>query len=290
MNCFFSIIIPTYNRSQKITTTIDSVLQQSNTHFEILIIDDGSTDNTEEVVKSIQDPRIRYFKKQNEERAIARNYGIERAKGDYITFLDSDDILYPNHFKEANKIINEKNSREWFHLAYEIRDEKGKMLRQENKRNDSINYSLITGNHLSCIGIFVRKDIMKENLFNEDPKIIGSEDYELWLRLASKYPLHYSNTITSCIIQHSDRSVISSFDDLKLVERMDRLIEIVEGNSIFNQTDFKIFKAHRYAYLSLHLAMNKNRRLAFNYLKQAILLDSHLLVHRKTMGILKNLV
>src|SRR5690606_12236032 len=95
----FSIIVPTYNRVSFIRKTIVSVLHQSYQNFEIVIIDDGSTDNTEKVILSLQDLRIKYYKKENEERAVARNCGIEKATGDYVTFLDSDDILYPNHFE-----------------------------------------------------------------------------------------------------------------------------------------------------------------------------------------------
>ena len=93
----FSIIIPTYNRASLIKETINSVLLQDYPNFEIIIVDDGSTDDTENIVKSIEDSRINYHKKTNAERGAARNFGIKLAKGEYITFLDSDDILYVNH-------------------------------------------------------------------------------------------------------------------------------------------------------------------------------------------------
>ena len=171
---------------------IPSVLNQTIMQFELIIIDDGSTDNTAEIVKKFSDKRIQYLKKRNEERAIARNYGISKAKGDYVTFLDSDDHVYPQFLEEAIKVMEQHDHPEWFHLAYEIKDEKGRILRQENKRKGNINPSLITGNHLSCIGVFVRKDIIQKHQFNTDPDIIGSEDYLLWLELASRYTLKYS--------------------------------------------------------------------------------------------------
>src|SRR5437763_11554370 len=102
---FFSIIIPTYNRASMIEKTIQSALNQSYSDYEIIIVDDGSTDNTEQVVLSIKDARIFYFKKENAERAAARNYGAHRAKGDYITFLDSDDVLYPSFLYNASETI-----------------------------------------------------------------------------------------------------------------------------------------------------------------------------------------
>ena len=94
---FFSIIIPTYNRASFIGATLDSVLTQEFAAFEVLVVDDGSTDNTAAVVGEFVDPRLRYLSKQNAERGAARNYGVARARGEYVLFLDSDDLLHPNH-------------------------------------------------------------------------------------------------------------------------------------------------------------------------------------------------
>ena len=101
----FSVIIPTYNRADFITKTIHSVLSQTYTNFELIIVDDGSADNTERVIRKVEDPRIKYHKKDNSERGAARNYGTNKAKGDYITFLDSDDLLYSKYLEEANSFI-----------------------------------------------------------------------------------------------------------------------------------------------------------------------------------------
>ncbi len=283
----FTIVIPTFNRAHRILTTINSILAQNYYNFEIKIIDDGSTDDTKEIILALKDPRITYFKKKNEERAIARNFGIDRANGDYITFLDSDDILYPNHLEEAFNLINDYGSPEWLHLAYEIKDEKGKIIRQETKRHGNINSTLATGNHLSCIGVFIRNDIIKTFKFNEDRDIIGSEDYELWLRLAAKYTLYYSNEITSCMIQHVERSV-TGFNPEKLIKRTKKLVEIVTNNQFLKKRDLRKFYAHRYLYLSLHLMMRKNILLSYKFLIIAILHFPPVLFTRKIAGILKN--
>lgn len=289
MKTTFSLIIPTYNRAGFILKTLQSVLNQTCKDFEIIIVDDGSTDNTQELISTVGDSRIKYFKKQHGERAAARNFGIERAAGDYITFLDSDDLLYPHHFEEAFNLIQKYNHPEWLHSGYEIRNEKGKILRQQNKRRGSINKSLITGNHLSCLGIFVRKDIAIENKFNEDRDIIGSEDYELWLRLAAKYQLYYSNEITGCMIQHTERSVMG-FDQQKLVKRIEKLIEIVKSQNELNARALKKFKAHRYLYLSLHLAMNKDIVHSGIYLFKAAKTFPIALFSTKVLGILKTIL
>ncbi|MDZ7606957.1 MAG: glycosyltransferase [Cyclobacteriaceae bacterium] len=161
---------------------------------------------------------------------MARNFGILQAAGDYITFLDSDDELYPHYLDEALTLIKQYNRPEWFHIAYEIRDEAGRVLRKEHRRKGNINQSLITGNHLSCIGVFVKKDILEQHQFNEDPDIIGSEDYLLWLKLASLFPLRYSNRISAYVVQHRGRSVIN-FNQHQLIRRIKKSIEIVNADA-----------------------------------------------------------
>src|SRR5580765_993620 len=106
---FFSIIIPVYNRSHLLGETIDTVLAQSYSHFELIIVDDGSTENIKEVLdqKYSNESKIKYFRKQNEERGAARNYGLKQAKGDYAVFFDSDDFMKSHYLETLNKIIAE---------------------------------------------------------------------------------------------------------------------------------------------------------------------------------------
>src|SRR5438105_4070082 len=113
---FFSVIIPTYNRSHLIAKTLGYVLAQTYSDFEIIIIDDGSTDKTEEIIGSIKDARISYYKIDNAERGAARNYGVHKAKGDYVNFFDSDDALYNSHLSLAEKNIVTLDNPEIFYL------------------------------------------------------------------------------------------------------------------------------------------------------------------------------
>src|SRR5882672_6620269 len=93
----FSIVMPTYNRAHMVGKTIASILRNDFTDFEVLVVDDGSEDDTEALIAKLTDPRIHYYKKENGERGAARNYGAIRANGRYINFFDSDDVMYPNH-------------------------------------------------------------------------------------------------------------------------------------------------------------------------------------------------
>ena len=88
-----SIIIPLYNKESSIRSTIDSVLNQKFSNFEIVVVDDGSTDNSSTIVKNINDNRIHYYYKDNEGVSDARNYGVQKAFGEWVMFLDADDVL-----------------------------------------------------------------------------------------------------------------------------------------------------------------------------------------------------
>lgn len=264
---FFSIIIPTYNRANFIEKTINSVLQQSSSDFEIIVVDDGSTDNTEDLIGALTDPRIHYFKKENEERGRARNYGGELAKGRYVYFLDSDDILYPNHLAVAHDFINSKNP-DIFFQQYELIDENGQLVPTYLPKNDPINIELLKkGNFLSCHGVFMKSEVFLSNKFREDRDLAGSEDYELWLRMAARLPIYYSGTVSSALILHDERSVLN-FDAQALVLRKKKMLEYLFSDKVFmsKYDSFKnILKSNAYSYISLHLSISKETTLAFKY-------------------------
>jgi teichuronic acid biosynthesis glycosyltransferase TuaG len=108
-----SIVIPAYNAAPFIEETIASILQQSYTNFEIIIVNDGSTDNTEGVVQSISDKRIQYHYKRNEGVSIARNYGFTFTKGIYIVFFDADDLMTPDFLEKRVEKLQSNSSVEF---------------------------------------------------------------------------------------------------------------------------------------------------------------------------------
>lgn len=270
----FTVVIPTYNRANFIAGTIQSVLNQEYQNFEIIVVDDGSTDNTEEIVQSISDKRLIYHKKENGERAKARNRGTQLASGDYINFLDSDDTLYPNHLSEALKVIATYNKPEVFHLNYDILDDEKKTISNVKPIEGELNFQLVKkGNLLSCNGVFIRKDIAVNNPFNEDRDLSASEDFELWLRLASRFPIRYSNTITSTIINHDQRSVLN-FNIEKLVKRLGLFVHYISKDEAFKKkygNYINLLTAHSFTYVALHIALTgKNKGTSLYYLLKAI--------------------
>ncbi|HEY3402706.1 MAG TPA: glycosyltransferase [Ohtaekwangia sp.] len=290
---FLSVVIPTYNREKYIVRTIQSLLSQDYDHFEIIVVDDGSTDDTESVVRAIQDPRIAYIKKNNAERAAARNYGSRMAKGSYVNFFDSDDVAYSNHLRQAAAAIETLKTPEVFHLGYDVKDAEGVLLRKVDQWPSTINERLINGNHLSCNGVFLRKDIAQKFPFNETRALSASEDYELWLRLASRFPLHCVNGMTSTVVNHEARSVLKiNMEGLLLrmslleseLRKDDQFIEVY-GNKIGT------FQAYRDIYIALHLVMaNYSGKKSLSYLIKAAKTKPSVILTRRFLAVIKKIV
>lgn len=289
-----SVIVPTYNRAGMIKKTLYSLLNQSYTNFEIIVVDDGSTDDTEERVKEVRDARITYYKKKNEERAVARNFGASLANGDYVNFFDSDDIALNNHLQEAAATIQKNQLPEWFHLGYAWAKPDNSIIKKENKfKGTTLNRLLLKGNKLSCNGVFIRKDIIEENKFNEDRALSASEDFELWCRLAARYPLHYSNSITSLIIDHEARSV-RVMNGESLIKRLHLLIRYLKNDekvvNYFGKALNQI-EGDSISYIALHLANLSNYKLkSIKYLAQSIYMFPLIALRKRTFATVKNLV
>lgn len=286
---FFSIIIPTYNRAIFIQHTINSVLQQTYTDFEIMVIDDGSTDNTEDIVKNISDNRIIYIKKENEERGAARNYGAKKAKGKYVNFLDSDDLLYPNHLSIAHECIVKFNNPEVVYLNHDIKSSQGEIQKNGTRIQGELNKKLLGGNLLSCNGVFIVKSIALQYPFSENRKLSGTEDWLLWLRLASRYKICYSNTITSTIVQHDNRSVLT-FNENQMLNRMELLLKELSEDLVFMnkwKSYLTTIKAHMLSYSALHLALSKESKKALQYLQRAVFVNYNELFTLRTLVTLK---
>jgi len=290
-NTKFSIIIPTYNRADLISDTLNSLKQQQYENFEIIVVDDGSTDNTGEVVDAIQNDKVFYFKKENAERAAARNFGIRKASGDYITFLDSDDILYPDALSIANEVINNMKYPDFLHIGYET-GTKEKVSRKIDRLPDNDPLVLRDGNPLSCMGTFVKKELTNSFVFNEDRQLTGSEDWEYWLRLAANFGLRTDNRVIGRLIEHDSRSVINVSED-QLVKRKELSLHYAFIDKAVQQhygPYRKRMEAFWNIYTALHLAMSKKKRLALKYLMTSFIQFPQVLFKRRFFSVIKKII
>ncbi len=289
-NIKFSIIIPTYNRAHLIGKTIESLLQQTYSNFELIIVDDGSTDNTEAVITKYTDSRILYFKKNNEERGAARNFGLAQASGNYINYFDSDDIAYPTFLHNAYNCIVQNTFPSALALAYIINYQ----LYQENITYKNPNKELIYGNKFGCNSIFLETLFAKKNLFSTNRTLSGSEDYILWLQIGAQVKIHFVNEISFEMIHHNERSVISTnLEHIK--NQTDAFIfDIYNNPIIYNhyKKDIRIIHSQALSYLSLHLMLRKHKRIALKYMLNSLFTSPACLFYffRRYLAIIKHLL
>lgn len=189
-NPFFSVVLPNFNHGCYLKDAIDSVINQDYKNWELLIIDNYSTDNSNEVISSYNDSRIRVFKINNGGIiAKSRNLGIKNAQAKWIAFLDSDDIWYFNKLSRLIKLTDDNFdiicSNEYRHdLAAGIR----KPLCYNLKSNNFYQELLLKGNALSTSATIVSRDFLNNNKlgFSENVDFITVEDYDFWMQIALK--------------------------------------------------------------------------------------------------------
>lgn len=214
---FFSVIIPTFNRCDLLPQTLDTILCQSFEDYEIIVVDNGSTDQTHQLFSSTYFlPQIKYYRsEQNHERAWARNFGMTKCSGVYATFLDSDDFLYPTALEDAYSFFLSNRKIHIFHNLYElVNDNLDTVYRYRFPSLRNQHKALASGNFLSCIGVYIHRQIYRKYRFTTDPRMTGSEDYDFWLRILSTNKLGRINKVNSGIRQHHGRSVNNSVYDL----------------------------------------------------------------------------
>lgn len=295
--CFFSIIIPTYNRADLMLNTLNSVKNLEFSDYELIIIDDGSTDNTKEVVENyISNNQLKnwyYYQKVNGERGAARNYGVKKASGKWITFLDSDDLFYPNHLLVVSNFISKHKDVNVFHSAYEFRNQlNGSVRKVTYPKNGNLNVAILKGNIFSCFGMFLKSTIFNELQFEEDRAMSGSEDWLLWLKVSSRYKIHFQPQISGCMVQHDERSVMDFKED-NLLSRTNLLVAKLKEDKVFveayGQKVIHKINGHMLTYSSLHLLLSNNKPKAVKLFLRGLKQSPSELLKIRTLAFLKHL-
>lgn len=196
-----SIILPTYNRAYILKNAINSILNQTYTNFELIIVDDGSTDNTCELVNSFNDSRIvYYYTKINQGASAARNYGIEKASCDFIAFEDSDDTWRPQKLEKQMKAFEKSDDIGFVYhkICYDMGKNSCAILPPDSiplsQKSGNIYHQLLYDNLVDCPSLIVRRQCLQDiGLFDTSLKAL--EDYDLVLRLAKNYQAEFINEI-----------------------------------------------------------------------------------------------
>lgn len=205
-----SIITSCYNSEKFIRETYDSILNQTHTNWEWIVIDDDSSDNTFSIIKNISliDSRVYVYKNnQNEGAAYSRNIGIKLAKGDYMTFIDSDDLWYPCFLEKVLQFITNYNYIMVF-TSYEIRDESLKKSYGTFHVSQKINFKqLLKGSPISCLTAFINIKSFPKFLM---PGYSKRQDYGLWLRYLMQIDYAYGLNEVLAVYRKRKKSLSSN--------------------------------------------------------------------------------
>ncbi|WP_303316209.1 glycosyltransferase [Flavivirga abyssicola] len=211
---FFSVIIPLYNKEAFIEYTIKSVLNQSFNDFEIILVDDGSTDNSYKIASKFDDIRINLIQQKNKGVSVARNVGIKNAKGKYIALLDADDIWHDNHLMELKKQILLFPEAGLYCNNYEILLQKG-IFRKATFNFKFQNDCLIVDDYFkasiinpvawtSAVGFSKEKFI---SIGQFDTTFKTAQDLDLWIRFALRYKVSFNPIITMSYKLYTENSL-----------------------------------------------------------------------------------
>jgi glycosyltransferase involved in cell wall biosynthesis len=268
---FFSIIIPTYNRANFIAATLRSVLEQEYSSFEVLVVDDGSRDNTANIMQHyLGDSRVQYLPKENGERGVARNYGLARARGEYVLFLDSDDLLHPNHLCTLRAAITAQATLpDFIATKYDFdRDGERRLSDLATLPAGPLGFeSFLQGNALAC-NVCVRRANPNLKQFEEDRRYSAVEDWMFMLE----------NTQDGAVIQLIDAVTLTMNDHDQRSMRADNqgLIKRLVLAAAWMQQHLRLTADQRcrllgriYYLCAIHAYADGQRRQALRFTRQA---------------------
>jgi len=243
MNALVSIITPTYNSAKFVAETIQSVQNQTYQNWEMIIVDDGSSDETESVVLSIiqNDNRIQFHKlSQNSGPAVARNTGIEKASGAYMTFIDADDIWFPTFIENNIKTIQETGIPFVF-SSYRRANEQLEFIYSDFIVPHKVSYTdILKSNSISCLTAFLYiKKLGKKYM----PLIRKRQDMGLWLNYLKVIPFAHGIQETQAIYRIRENSLSRKKSDL--IKYQWQFYREVEKLNVFQATYYMLHWMYR---------------------------------------------
>lgn len=268
-----SVIIPTYNQGHLAAEAIGSVLLQSIGDFEIIVVDDGSTDNTAQIVKKFDDSRISYIYKENGGLASARNVGISNAKGKYIAFLDSDDLYTENYLQIMTSCLEENKD---FGLAYSMFTN---IYKDGQNKTGFTEERFLSGNltrnfferipRILPSATVMKKEILNNFYFDENLRLIEDVDFFLRLSVRTKFLYVPEAVVKRRVLYNSLSWQAGKTISPNVVLILERFVEYLNNGLIPKGLARKKI-SRRYRYLAKEHKKQSNRRAAVELVKKAI--------------------
>ncbi|MBX4199201.1 glycosyltransferase [Candidatus Parcubacteria bacterium] len=232
-----SVLMPVYNGERYVAEAIESILSQTYSDFEFIIINDGSTDSTEKIIKSFNDSRIVYIDNgANLGLSKSFNLGIDRARGEFIARMDADDVSEPKRFERQVQFLKKRPHVGIVGSSMSLIDEDGRIRRVYRRQLDHMNikFASLFSTPIMHPTIMGRTEVFKTHHYNEG--LSNSEDYELWSRLLFESETHFANIREPLLryrtYPHSftqtlnlDKRVVSAHNSIRNMERYTKLSE-----------------------------------------------------------------
>lgn len=259
-----SVIIPTWNRAASIEAAVRSVLSQTHPVLEVLVCDDGSSDDTKNIIASIGDGRVKFIEGPRAGRpAIPRNRGIKLAKGKWIALLDSDDAWLPEKIEKQLSAAEKNNCKAACTNAFRVLPGQGRVSAYLQLKAKIISFDrLIYTNFVICSSALVHRDILeKAGGFPEDEKLKAIEDYALWLRVVTLTDFAY---VEEPLVDYLDDAANSIRAEQKEYVQREAVMEDFYQWSKTNAVDAGKAKSIKKAF---RIAMKNNGRSFFERLK-----------------------
>ena len=263
-----SVIIPTFNRARYIREAIDSVLSQAYQSYEIVVIDDGSTDSTREVLAPYGN-KIKYFYQENKGLSNARNHGIRESCGEYIALLDSDDLWLPEKLEKQVALLDENPEAAFVCSDTYVIDTLGEVIKvwKKGRHHQETFESLYESNYVYVSTTLIRRQCL-DTVGYFDEGLSFSEDYDLWLRLSGRYTFKH---MPACLAKYRvhENNMSKNFDTRVYAHRI-----IAHKPEIARRIGFVRKNRARakdyYLCASLHYAASNFHKAGINYLKSAL--------------------
>jgi GalNAc5-diNAcBac-PP-undecaprenol beta-1,3-glucosyltransferase len=270
---FFTIIVPSYNRAAFLQRTITSIIQQNYKDLEVIIVDDGSTDNTKGCIIDLQKKysQLKYVFQQNSERGAARNNGIRHAQGQYILFFDSDDEMKDGYLEELYKGISDHPNYNFFAAKYNF-IQNGKEYASMIDGFKAGPYGVETvlkGNPFAC-NFCIKKGHSALKLFVEDRTLATTEDWIFLVENLFKEKIYLIDFLGLSMHQHDGRSMQQN---QTLIERRLQATELLCKKLDFSREQKNIIWGYTYYFCSIHAYLDRRNKQSVFFIKNAIALQ-----------------
>lgn len=269
MNPFFSIVIPTHNRARLVQECVRSVLRQTFPDFEVVVVDDGSTDHTSELVNAIGSEKVRLYSKVHGERGAARNFGIDKAKGDYVVFLDSDDTLEPNHLEALHRHLANQPE-DFISTRYFFFNESGRLSGGDvNKLH--LGYhdyrTFLPGNPLACC-FTIRRSNPGLIRFREELNLTIMEDWIFLMENLQRARIFILPDVTVGMRDHELRSMRGNAG--RIIAARNNATKYLLGALKFSETEERELVGKSFYFCAVHSYIGHMTRTGFQYLLKSI--------------------